>query len=99
MRIFAYILLILGFLWLAVWCAGSVGPLTRSIGIENFKKYPEARQYSSSEVCDAIRSVLIEYQENAHGIIWPATLMFAGGVLLDLAGRRNKKRVDNKPSA
>jgi len=99
MRIFGYILLILGFLWLAVWCAGSVGPLTRSIGIENFKKYPEARQYSGSDVCDAIRSVLDEYQENAHGVILPAALMLAGGVLLDVAGRRNKKRVDDKPSA
>jgi len=99
MRIFGYILLTLGFLWLAVWCAGSVGPLTRSIGIENFKKYPEGRQYSSSEVCDAIRIVLIEYQENAHGVVLPATLMLAGGVLLDVAGRRNKKRLDDKPSA
>jgi hypothetical protein len=99
MRIFGYILLILGFLWLVVWCGGSVGPLTRSIGIENFKKYPEARQYSGSEVCDAIRSVLIEYQENAHGVVLPATLMFAGGVLLDVAGRRSKKRLDDKPSA
>jgi len=99
MRISGYTLLILGFLWLSVWCACSVGPLTRSIGIENFKKYPENRQYSSSEVCDAIRSVLIEYQENAPGIVLPATLMFAGGVLLDVAGRRNKQQLDDKPSA
>ena len=99
MRIFGYNLLTLGFLWLAVWCACSIGPLTRSIGIENFKKYPEGRQYSTSEVCDAIRSVLIEYQESAHGIVLPAMLMFAGGVLLDVAGRRNKKRLYDKPSA
>ena len=95
MRILGYILLIFGFLWLAVWCADSVGPLIRSIGIENFKKYPEARQYSSREVCDAIRGVLIEYEENSHGIVLPATLMFVGGVLLDFASRRNKRRADD----
>ena len=99
MRKIGYILLVFGFLWLTIWCALSVGPVTRSIGIENFNKYPEARQYSNIEVCEAIQSVLIEYQESAHGVVLPATLMFAGGVLLDFAGRRNKKRLDDKPSA
>lgn len=95
MRIFAYILLALGFLWLAIWCAGSVVPLTRSIGIENFQKYPPSKMYSGTEVCDAIQMVLIEYQENAHGIVFPAALMLIGGILLDVSGRRSAIR--NKP--
>ena len=99
MRIIGYILLILGFLWFAVWCAGSVSGVTRSVGIENFKKYPEARQYSGREVCDAMRSVLDETSENAHGVMMPASLMLFGGILLDNSGRRNKKRLDDKPSA
>jgi hypothetical protein len=92
MRAIGYILLIFGFLWLVLWCAGSVGPLTRSIAIENFQKYHQADNYSGNEVCDAIRSVLEEYKENAHGVALPAAAMLVGGILLDLAGRRNKKR-------
>lgn len=93
MRLLGYMSLIAGFLWLAIWCAGSVDPLTRSIAIENFKKYSESKTYSNAEVCDAIRSVLTEYKENAHGILCPAALMLAGGILLDRAGKRSVKRV------
>jgi len=99
MRIIGYILLVVGFLWLVFWCAGSVRPLIRNIGIEHFKKYPATKMYSGDEVCDAIRSSQLEYLEYAHGVVFPATLMLAGGVLVDFAGRRNKKRVDDKPSA
>ena len=92
MRITGYILITFGFLWLAIWCAGSVVPLTRSIGIENFQKYSPSKMYSGTEVCDAMRSVLIEYQENAHGVILPAALMLVGGILLDVSGRRSASR-------
>ena len=92
MRINGYILLTLGFLWLAIWCADSVEPLTRSICIENFKKYPPSRMYSNIEVCNAMRNVLEEYRDNAHGVLLPAMLMLLGGLLLDLSGRRSAKR-------
>jgi hypothetical protein len=92
MRKIGYILLISGFLWLAVWCAGSVGSLTRSIGLEHFKQYPEIGKYSGNEVCNAIRSVLAEYKENVHGVMLPAALMLVGGILLDIANRRAAKR-------
>jgi hypothetical protein len=93
MRAIGYLMLILGFLWLAIWCAGSVGPLTRSIGMEHFKQYPEIGKYSGDEVGDAIRSVLAEYQENARGITLPAVLMLVGGILLDIANRRATKQM------
>ena len=99
MRIAGYNLLVFGFLWLATWCAGSIGPLTHSIAVENIQKYPDVRQYSGSEVRDAIRSVLTEYQENAHGVVLPATLMLVGGFLLGRAGARDKNGSDDKPSA
>ena len=101
MRKFGYILLIFGFLWLAVWCEMSVGSLLRSIAIENYAKYenPPTKMYSRDEVCNAIHSALTEYRLNAHGVILPGTLMFLGGILLDVAGRRNEKRLDDKPSA
>jgi hypothetical protein len=92
MRIVGYSLLVLGFLWLTIWCAGSVIPLTRSIGIENFEKYSQSKTYSYEEVCDAMRNVLTEYQDNAHGIVIPAVLMLLGGILLDRAGRRPARR-------
>jgi hypothetical protein len=98
MRIIGYIFLVVGFLWLAVWCAGSVGPLIRSIGIEHFKQYSPTRTYSGDQVCDAIRNALIEYQDNAHGVILPAALMLGGGVLLDFNRRRKAKCEDDKPS-
>ncbi len=99
MRFIGYVLLLVGFLWLVVWCAGSVVPLIRNIGIGHFKQYSPTKTYSGSEVCDGIRSALIEYQDNAHGVVLPATLMLGGGVLLDLAGRRKIKQGDEKRSA
>jgi hypothetical protein len=99
MRFIGYILLVLGFLWLAIWCAGSAAAVARSVGIENFKKYPVAQTYSGEQVCDAMRSVLDECAENAHGVMMPAALMLVGGVLLDFSGRRKAKRLDDKPSA
>jgi hypothetical protein len=92
MRVTGYILLLLGFLWLAVWCAGSVDTLTRSIGPEHFKKYPDIGKYSGDEVRHEIRSVLDETREQARGVTFPAVLMLIGGLLLDIAGRRASKR-------
>jgi hypothetical protein len=88
MRTIGYILLIFGFLWLTIWCAGSVSPLTRSIGNEHFNKFPGFANYSGDEVCDAIRSVLVEYCNEAHGVTLPAALMLVGGILLDITNRR-----------
>ena len=99
MRSIGYSLLVLGFLWLTLWCAPSVGPLTRSIAIENFEKYPASQTYSRNQVCDAIRSVLEEYRANARGVLLPATLMLIGGYLLGRAGARDKNEPDDKPSA
>jgi hypothetical protein len=96
MRKLGYLFLTLGFFWLLIWCAGSVGPLIRSIGIENFKKYPEIKSYSGKEVADAMRSVLLEYEENAHGVVIPAILMLAGGVLLDRAASRSRGHAEIK---
>lgn len=93
MRAIGYILLILGFLWLAIWCAGSAAAVARSVGIENFKKYPPSGTYSGTEVCNAMRSVLDECAQNAHGIMLPTTLMLVGGVLLDIAARQSAKRI------
>jgi hypothetical protein len=97
MRALGYILLLLGFLWLAVWSAGSADALTSAIGPEHFRQYPDIGKYSGDEVCDAIRSVLNEYQEQARGVTFPAVLMLVGGLLLDVSGRRVAKR--NKPDA
>ena len=98
MRITGYNLLVIGFLWLTIWCAGSVGPLTHAIAVENFQKYPPPQTYSSDQECDAIRSVLKEYQDNAHGVVLPATLMLVGGFLIGRAGVRDTKGSDDKPS-
>jgi len=92
MRIAGYILLTLGFLWLAIWCAGSAAAVARSVGIENFTKYPSSSTYSGTEVCNAMRSVLDECAENAHGVMLPTTLMLVGGILLDVSGRRFASR-------
>ena len=91
MRITGYILLTIGFLWLAIWSAGSVNSLTRSIGPEHFKHYPGFAKYSGDEVCDAIRSVLAEYHDKSRGVTFPAAVMLIGGVLLDVANRRTKR--------
>ena len=99
MRFIGYILLLVGFLWLVGWCAGSVRPLLRNIGIEHFQNYPANKTFSGDQVCAAIRSVISEYLDCQHGVILPATLMLVGGVLLDFSGRRRARQPDNKPSA
>ena len=91
MRTIGYLCLVIGFLWLG-FCALSVRPTIRAIGIEHFKKYPPTETYSGTDVCDAIRSALLEYLEFARGVIIPATLMLVGGILLDMAGRRAARR-------
>jgi hypothetical protein len=87
MRATGYILLLSGFIWLAVWSSGSADAAVRSIGPEHFKKYPNFAKYSGGEVCDAIRSVLDETRERARGVALPAVLMLVGGLLLDITGR------------
>ena len=99
MRIAGYNLLVFGFLWLTLWCAPSIGPLTHEIAVENISKYNPTQTYSSNDVDDAIRNVLTEYRENHRGILLPATLMLVGGYLLGRAGARDKKESDDKPSA
>jgi hypothetical protein len=95
-RLVGYFLLIIGFLWLCIWCEGSVEPLARSLGMEHFKKYPIAKSYSPEEVGNAIRSVLDEYVDNAHGVRLPAAVMLVGGILLDVARKRSEKRNPQK---
>ena len=93
MRIIGYILLIFGFLWLALGVALPLdGPLVRGVGLRNFDKYPEASTFSGAEVQEAIRIVLLEYRDETPGVMWPAAVMLAGGVLLDVAGRRTAGR-------
>jgi hypothetical protein len=98
MRSIGYIFLLLGFLWLIFWCAGSVRPLLRNIAIEHFKNYPPTKTYSGDEVCNAIRGVVSEYWDSQHAIVLPATLMLVGGVLLDFSSKRKARRVDDQPS-
>jgi hypothetical protein len=93
MRLTGYIVLLAGFLWLALWCAGSAAAAARAIGPEHFRKYPDIGKYSGSEVCDAIRRVLDETREQSRGVIFPAVLMLIGGLLLDITGRRARKPV------
>ncbi len=88
MRITGYILLLFGFLWLALGCAGSVDTITRSIGVQHGKKYPDFASYTGSEVREAIESALGECRDRTRGVTLPAALLVIGGILLDLGGRR-----------
>jgi hypothetical protein len=92
MRATGYILLIVGFLWLFKWCADSIVPLPRSIAAESFKKYHDVDKYSGTEVCDAIHGVQEKYKENVLRVVLPTTMMFVGGVLLDIASRRARQQ-------
>jgi hypothetical protein len=64
--------------------------------MEHFKKYPVTKSYSPEEVGSAIRDVLDEYVDNAHGVRLPAAVMLVGGILLDMASRRRPKRIPQK---
>jgi hypothetical protein len=92
MRIIGYIFLVVGFLWIALWCDFSIGALTREIGKENIKKHPVSKTYSWGDVEEAIRTALIEYDDNAPRGKWPAILMLLGGICIDLS---KKKSSDN----
>jgi hypothetical protein len=82
MRIVGYSFLILGFLWLLVWCGSAATfSLTRAIGIEHFKKYSPNAQYSGADVVDAIRDVLTEYRSEQLRVGTPGVLMVVGAIL------------------
>lgn len=87
MRITGYILLTLGFLWLAIWLAiwreVAVGAVTRGIVIENTKRYSDSKTYTNGYICGVVQQVLIEYGEKASGVVIPSVLMLLGGFFLD----------------
>lgn len=77
--------LALGFLWLAFWCAGSLAPQTQAIADDEARHYPGFAKYSGDEVAVAVRSALAERQAIARNSLPPAVIMLIGVLLLELS--------------
>ncbi len=92
MRVAGYLLLILGLFAMA--CSHYVrlhGAKGRAASFA-FQSMTEAKTQDSSELREIIRRSLDEMGRNMPSIpVAPAIMMVAGAVLLDIAGRWNKK--------
>jgi hypothetical protein len=89
MRLFGYTLLLLGFGWfcyMPVTLFSSVRHLTH----EQMTKIPTKESYSRDEVDGAVGSAVDSFAEQWPSFLVGALPMLAGGVILDLVGRRKK---------
>jgi hypothetical protein len=87
MRVAGYILLLLGFamllfhgLYAREWAGGSVA---RADG-----RLPKQSSYAHQEVIAGMSDAAFDARETFGGVAVPGSMMFCGGVLLDLARRR-----------
>ena len=92
MRIFAYAMMILGFVWI---CFGqlSIYPIARAVTLANYDKIPIPPQpyYKLEDVQRAIRDAVSDFAHDVPSFYIGALLMLGGGVILDMS--RRQKRV------
>ena len=90
MRKIAYILLILGFIFicLAPFYLGAVG---KAVIYEHSHKIPARQSYPLEDVQNAIRDAVISYASKQPPYYIGALFMLIGGILLDVASRRKQK--------
>jgi hypothetical protein len=84
-------LLILGFLRLA-WVSFAIDALPRPLTQSDNEMFQSTNSYSGQQLRKMVIGVVANYHMCIPGVILPAALMLAGGVLLDQAARRDKKR-------
>ena len=92
MRIFGYIFLIGGFIWLL---AGAlfVGPVSREVVLRHYDDLPKQASFTREQTEKAIRDVALDLYHRSPRIVLPALVMLWGGILLDVS-RRGKKCKD-----
>jgi hypothetical protein len=92
MRLLGYILLIVGLVWICqIWFFTSTS--SRPVLEAADGRYPATQSYSGSQMQQAYRDVLLDYQRieaRLPFLVISATLMLIGGVLVDVAGRRRQ---------
>jgi len=87
MRILAYAMLILGFVWI---CFGQLAiyPLAQAVVVANYDKIPKQPSYKLEDVQKAARDVAFDFAHHAPSFYIGALLMLGGGVILGKTGRR-----------
>jgi len=87
MRILAYAMLILGFIWI---CFGQVAiyPIAHAVVPMNYEKIPNQESYKLEDVQKAIRGVVFDFIHYIPSFYIGALLMLGGGIIMDKAGRR-----------
>ena len=91
MRIFAYILLISGFFWIAFGQL-SIYPTARAVTLKAYDQIPIPPQpyYKKEDVQKAIRDSVYDFANHVPSFYIGALLMLGGGVVLDIVGRRKR---------
>jgi hypothetical protein len=91
MRIFAYILLVAGFVWI---CFGqlSIYPIARAVTLKAYDQIPIPPQpyYKKEDVQKAIRDSVYDFASHAPSFYIGGLLMLGGGIVLDVAARRKR---------
>jgi hypothetical protein len=93
MRLFGYILLILGFVWFCILSTAifsEVRPLTDR---QMQEISPDKQSFTRDDVYQNIRNGVFNFaSELPSKLMVGAFLMLGGGIILDVAGRRNLPR-------
>ena len=90
MRKLGYILLILGFIWFCLTASGTVGEV-RPLTDQHMKELTDKQAYTRDDVYGAIRHAVFDFATILPLWYFPSVLlMFSGGIILDVAGRRKR---------
>ena len=90
MRTIGYILLSLGLIWIVL-DQGAVYAIGKATNYEYSQKVPKRPCYQLDEVQKVISEILVLYAERIPPFYIGAILMFIGGVMIDVAGRRQRR--------
>jgi hypothetical protein len=87
-------MLILGFGWICFWQL-EMYPIIRGAISANYDKIPKQQSYQIEDVQKAIRDVAFDIDHHIPAFFIGALFMIAGGITLDVAGRRRRTQPNN----
>jgi hypothetical protein len=89
MRALAYIMLILGFIWICL-CQLEIGLIAEATTANQFLKLPKQQYYTLEEVHKVCHDVAVDVARNIPMFSIGGLLMLGGSILLDTVGRRKQ---------
>ena len=86
MKAAGWVLLLLGFLWIALDCVSGFTQLQHTRWIAEAKQLPAGESVSREDASVAMRSLALSLKDYHRMLLVPAAMMLLGGVLLSVKG-------------